>query len=372
MITYEMRIFDYEGDLVKIFTNEDFISLRYDIILNDVGTFACVFDSKHNDWLTTYLMVPEQLDYFIEIYRYFEKLGGRVKEDTYFLRTTNPFEDANGNKFFAIGGHSLNHLLQRRCIDPRSDSRGAGGFVTDAGTASDVIANLVKEHLGENASTARRFPNFTTHSDHSGYPAGGRWRYDKVLKAVQTLATKGLVQFKITRTSANNLRFNVGTLATDRSVTANYPNGEYTLIDRRRGNLTEPNLMIDYLDQENFVYALGDGDKDNQNVLEVLGDGVTFSPFNRIEFSSSIKRDDASNSLYMLTGAVEALSKKKAAIEMEFPILEYAGFRYRTDFDIGDTVTVKWNNYEEDLTVVSIEVSVAGDDDTLSIRVEKS
>lgn len=370
LLKYALHIYNYEGELIKVFTSQEFIELKYDRVLNDVSTFACIFAGNEADWLTTNLMLPTALDYFIEIYRLSADGLTRVKEETYLLRLANPFESESG-RYFAIGGVSLNHLLLRRIIDPQDDSRASGGYVTDANVSSTLIANLVKEHLGSNASISRQIPNFSIVSDGTGLTAGGRWRYDSLLTVVQDIATKGGVDFIISRSTANNIVFTVGTLSTDRTITTNYPNGDYTLMKRERGNLVNPSLVLDYQDQKNYIYALGNKNEDNQTVLKLQGTGVSYSPYNRIEFSTTVRKDDGSDSLYLLTGAVAAIADNLPKIELTFPVQNMQGVQYKVDWDIGDLISVQWGDYQDDLKVTSIEVNVKNDDDTLSIGIEK-
>jgi hypothetical protein len=369
-LKYLMQIRNYEGELIKEFSSQEWLSLKYDRVLNDVSTFACVFPQKEVDWLTDNLLLPNALDYFIDIYRLNEVTGNREIEETYFLRLANPYEDETG-RYFALGGLSLNHLLLRRIIDVEDDSRAAGGFVTDAGAASNVIKDLIIEHLGSNAATLRQIPNLSVTSDSSGLTAGGRWRYDSLFDVVQELATKGGIQFRAERVLANSIEFTVGTLVTDRTVTMNYPSGVYTLMKRERGNLLNPSLILDYQEQQNYIYALGSKDGDNQTVLKMSGTGVTYSPYNRIEFTQTVRKDDGSNSLYLLTGAVAGLAANLPSIELSFPVENIIGMQYKTDWDIGDYISVEWSNYEDDLQVKSIEVQVEEDQDTMAISVEK-
>ena len=367
---YELRILDYEGELLKVYSSQEWVSLKYDRVVNEIGAFACVFAGQEVAWLTENLMLPTALDYFVEIWRKNSLTGVREIEDTYFLRMVNPFEDESGS-WFVIGGLSLNHLLLRRVIDPNDDSRAVGGFITEAGVSSTLIHDLVKEHLGDNASAPRAVPNFTQESDGTGLDAGGRWRYDSLLEVLQDLAVKGQVQFRITRTDGNNLLFSVGSLSTDRTTTANYPGGDYLSLNREVGNLVDPSLVLDYQEQLNYIYARGEGNVDNETILALQGDGVTHSPYNRIEFSKGIGRENGDNALSLLTSAVAELQDNQPLIELTFPVNEVAGFRYKQNWNLGDLVTVSWASHEDDLRISAIEVDVQDDEDTINITVEK-
>ena len=370
VIKYSLSIIDYDGNLVRKFDNTQIASLQFDRLRNEVSTFAAVF-AENVDWVKANLVLPLALDYFIEIERYNAASAAMVVEGTYFLRSYNEYRDPQGVLFIGIGGYSLEHLLMRRIIDPVDDSRGAGGFVTDAGVSSTIINSLVTEHLGSNADTNRQIPNFTQSSDGTGLNAGGRWAYNNLFEVVQNLATKGLIEFRITRSSANNLLFEVGTLGNDKTLTSEYPEGDYILMDENRGNLIEPNLLLDYMDQMNYIYARGSGNADNETILKLQSNHITASPYNRIEFSTSIGRDDGSNALYLQTGAVSALAENQEKIEFTFPIqADNKGMMYRTDWDLMDIITVQWGSYQDDLRIVGVELRVEQDSDEIAVTAE--
>lgn len=311
-------------------------------------------------------------DTLVEVWRTSPVTGKLIVEDTYLVRLTHRFREGEDERL-VIGAVSLNHLLARRVIDPDDDPAGAGGYSTKANTADEVMRAFAREQMGDLCGTPeRQYPNFTVgFTPGTALPVGKRARYDNVLEVFQALAIQGQTDFIITRVSENNLRLTISPIGTDRTKSSNYPFAEFTQFDPDRGNLSNPSLQLDAKEEQNFCYALGQGQGDTRIVAKVGGDGLADSPYNRIEFTADVRQSERSNSLYLLTGARDALQKNQVTQKFTFETITTAsGAVYRKDYDLGDRITVRWGDTSIDLRVTDIEISLDSKDEVINPRLE--
>lgn len=353
------------GAMTHIFDGQSFYDLRYDRKLDDVG--ALVLTLPYESGLED--MFPK--DTFLEVMRTSPVTGDLIVEDTYLTRLVHHFREENDERL-VIGGLSLNHLIARRVIDPTDDPLAAGGYSTKANTADEVMRAFAREQMADLASTARRFPNLSVGlTPGTAQPIGKRARYDNLLEVFQALALQGGTDFVITRYNANMLRLSIQPIGVDRTVTTNYPFGEFTQFDPSRGNLSSPSLLIDSKQEKNFCYALGQGQGDTRIVAGVAGDNISESPYNRIEFTADVRQSDRSDSVYLLTGARAALADNQVKQEFTFGTLPTAaGAVYRKDYDLGDKITAAWNDVSIDLRVTDIEITLDSSTEDINVILE--
>lgn len=361
---YQISVLDTSGAVVYVYDGTGIYDCRYSRDLNAVGTLA--------------LVVPDQdglasrfgLDYFVELQRR-SPLSGRLQvEDTFFVRLTQRFREGDEQRF-VVGGLSLNHLLARRVVDPDDDPAQAGGYSTKAGPADDVMVAYAREQAADLASAARQFPNFTVAASLSlGKALGQRLRHENLLEVFQTLAEQGGVDFLVRRVTDNTLRLDVAPIGSNKTKSYNYPLAPFVLVTPLRGNLSEPSLTFDRKAEKNFIYSKGQGQGSSRKLLKVAGATVFDSPYNRIEFAADARNADKASALQLLTEARSELSKMRPLREFTFnPTGSEPGLTYRDDFDLGDQVTVLWDDYEADLRIVGVEVSLSGSEETMKITV---
>ena len=367
---YEVIILGYNGLEINRFSEMEFVSLDYDRVYNDIGSISLLLSDSLAEWAIDNLMLPHSLDYFIEVYRENIRTGRREKEDTYLLRLANPYLDENDILYFAIGGLSLNHLFSRRVLVPDDDPLSANGYITDAGISSQVIARLVRAHLGDLATPERQLPFFDVHFDYTGERAGGRWRYENLLEIIQDLGYKGKVQFNINHMGGGYLVCQIGTLYNDYTVGRNYPGGEYILLKKELDNFSEQSLTLDYQEEKNVIYARGGGNDENEIVLTDRAERKDNSPYNRIEFEEGVDTEEGETSLALLTEIDSKLKENLPVVQLDFPIVESLGFQYRADWDLGDRLTAQWGSFNRDLRITGISNSVSDGSDDLSISIE--
>ncbi len=337
-----------------IFDATIFYELRYSRALNEVGTIAMTLPS------TSEIRAAFTLDSFVEVYRDDEN-GVLRFEETYLVRFRQRFVEDNVEKF-VVGGMSLNQLLMRRVIDPDDDPLQAGGFSTKSGRADQVMHDYCNQQIGPAASTARRIVSLTlTPTTHIGTSVGQRLRHENLFTIIADLAKQGAVDFQIYRTSGNNLVLGTGTIGLDHRRSTNVPLGQpWVGLTPRRGNLTSPSLVNDRKEEANFIYALGQGQRDRRIVYKAAGAGVSDSPFNRAEFTEDIRNVKKDDVLALITGAEAALKEHVAKLEFTYqPTNDEPGNKYRVDWDLGDAVTIDWDENTLDLRIINVEISLS-------------
>lgn len=363
---YQVAVLDSTtGSVLHIYDSVSSFDLSLNRALNDIGTLAMTLP------FTNDLPVIFAKDNFIEVARTDPLTGLLRVEETFFCRLTHRFREGSDERF-VVGGLSLNHLLARRLIDPDDDPAGAGGFSTKAGTADEVLRAFAREQMGDIASAVRQFPNLVVDLvSGTAMPVGKRVRYDNLLKTFQDLAIQGQTDFNIHRTVASELHLTIAPIGRDRSRTAHYPYSAFTQFDPLRGNLSSPSFSSDSKDEQNYCYALGQGQGDTRIVAQVPGDSIFDSPYNRIEYSEDVRQSERADSLYLLTAARQSLHSKQVAQEFTFePIPDASGAVYHLDWDLGDIVTATWDTVSADLRITDIDLSVQPDGETIKLKLE--
>lgn len=367
--SYQFSITDpTSGGIVAVYDGSSFDDVKYSRVLDDVGLLA--FTMPYSDALTSIFT----LDSLIEVQRTSPLTGALQTEDVFMTRLTHHFREGDEEKF-VIGAFSLNHLLARRIIDPADDSGAAGGYSTKSGPADDVLISYARQQCGDLCLTAaRKYPNFTIAASNSiGDTVGRRLRYDNLLKVFQDVCNQSstiLMDFQIVRLTGNSLRLIVLPIGVDRRRSHNYPFAPFVEFNPLRGNLTDPSLLFDRKQEENYVYALAQGPGESRIVTRVSGEGISDSPYNRIEFTTDIRNAERGDNTTVLTSARAALFDKQPKKEFTFkPTGTEPGSVYRNDFDVGDLVTCTFGTDSFDLRIRGVEISLSPDNEEISVTV---
>ena len=367
--SYQLSVTDaFNGGVVTVYDGTRIDNMRFSRVLDDIGLLAITF--PYSDALTTIFT----LDSLIDVMRSSPLTGNLQTEDVYLTRLVHHFREGDEEKFI-VGAVSLNHLLARRLIDPVDDPAAAGGYSTKTGPSDDVLIAYAREQCGDLcATTARQFPNFTVAASLSvGGAIGRRLRYDNLLQVFQDVCNQSntaLMDFEIRRMTGNVLRLFVAPIGTDKTKTRNYPGAAFVELNPLRGNLSDPSLLFDRKQEQNYVYALAAGPGESRIVTRVNGGGVGDSPFNRIEFTTDVRNAERGAASTVVTSANSALYDKQAKQEFTFkPTGTEPGGTYRLDYDLGDIVTCTFANESFDLRIRGVEITLSPDNEEIEITV---
>lgn len=347
-----------DGTTQAVFDGSSFWDLRYSRVLNGIGRIALTIpgNSQYRSLFG--------LDFFLTVMRTdpTSSIRALIKEEDFFVRLTHRFREENDERY-VVGGVSLNHLLKRRIVDPDNALGGGGGYSTKAGAADTVIRAYCDEQMVTTFDPTRAFPNLTIAPvAGTGANIGARLRYENLLEQMQDLAYRGFTDFIITRTTGNNLLLTIAPIGADKTKDTNYPWNSWVGLNPPRGNLQRPSFQIDRTDEQNFVYAQGEGQGINRTLLKLGGNTVVDSPYNRIEFTNDVRNIDKNDPTGMLTGARVAIYDNLPKFDFKFePTGLEPGNVYRQDWDIGDRVTAYWDDFSQDLRMTEIEIAVSGE-----------
>lgn len=339
--------------------------LRYSRMLNDIGVLAMTLPS------TAQNRANFVLDSFIEVQRA-DVNGVLQREETYLTRLMHRFIEGDQEQF-VVGGLSLNHLMTRRIIDPDSDPLMAGGYSTKSGVADQVIFDYCAEQMGGIAMPpARRIPGLIMAVVAGiGGNVGARLRHENLFEQMQILAKRGAVDFKIERTTGTGLLLSIGVIGADKTRGTNDPlNQPWVGLSPKRGNLTQPSLLKDRKTEKNFIYALGQGQADNRLVYQAASTDVTSSPYNRIEFAEDVRNVEKGDVVGLITGGDAALDEHKFRSEFTYqPTGQEPGNVYHVDWELGDAVTVDWDETTLDLRITGVELAISAEGETITATV---
>ena len=366
---YQISISDaLTGNVNAVFDGTAFDDFRFSRVLDDVGLFAATMP------YSTSLPDIFTLDSLVEVQRTSPITGYLQTEDVYLTRLTHHFREGDEEKW-VVGGFSLNHLLARRIVDPVDDSGAAGGYSTKAGPADDILVEYAREQCGDLCLTpARQYPHFTIAASASiGENVGRRLRYDNLLEVFQDVCNQSqlaLMDFIIVRLTGNTLRLIVSPIGVNRSKSHNYPSAPFVELNPLRGNMSNPSLLFDRKQEQNYVYALAQGPGESRIVTRIGGQGTNESPYNRIEFTTDVRNAEKGDTTTVGTSARAALYDKQAKREFTFkPTGTEPGGVYRLDYDVGDIVTCTFGVDSFDLRVRGVEIDITSDNEEISVTV---
>lgn len=351
-----------DGSVKTIFGQEELDSAYYTRLHNETGKFS--IDMPGDDDL--YMLF--ELDDFVEFERRQPDTGLFEVDATFFVRFF--FRGLRNNlDVMTFGGPSLEHLLERRIIDPDDDPLAVGGYSIKAGFADAVIRELVMEQLGPSASAARRAPDFTVATvANVGTTVGDKYNQENTLyDAVQDLALRGGVDFRIQRTDGRNTVMTISQFGNDLTRTVNLGFTPMVLLEVNRGNLLDPALTLDYKDQRTLMYAKGEGAGDTRVIVKVASSAASESPFNRIETVEDFRELELGASL--ISAGLGALQDLRADEKLEFDIdPSLAGTVLGQDFDLYDKITAYWL-IQRDFRVTGVEHRFSQQGETIEIKV---
>lgn len=351
------------GNVIGILDGTSFYQLRYSRVMNGVGALAITLPANR------FNESDLPLDLLIEPMRTHPVTGQLQVEETYLARIFQRYRDENEEQI-VIGAVSLNHLLGRRIVDPADDPLEAGGFSTKQGAADAVLAEYASQQCGPGASVPRQFPGLSIASVLGIAPSIGlRLRYENLIEIFQEQCLEADIQFQIVRTGGTSLQLQIGKLGMDRTQTTNFPSRPFVLLNPIRGNLSNPRLVRDRRDEQNFVYLQGKGQGGNRTLLTYFSSAISDSPYNRIEFKEDAREVEKGDSLGLLTQAANAVKEKRGSVEFDFkPLGTEPGNTYRLDWNLADKITATYNDYTVNvrITEVAFNVSSAGEDLTVT------
>jgi len=351
------------GTVIDLIDARRIQGLQYSRKLNDFGRMQLTVLA--NDRISTLnglvsTILQDQVNVIMDIYR--DNGAGFVSEDSYLLRYVSQFQGDGEIDYLVLGGDQVARFLQDTIIIPQDDPLGANGYSTKDGVADTVMYELVDNQLiNPFTNTDRTRPYISNNINNlQGQQVFGRYQYQTVLEILKQLVVQGNIDFTLTRTTGANFLFTVQIVGRVLDYTSNYPFAPYLLFSPERRNLKNPNLTINRYDEITVTWIASQGIEEDRTVTDQVSPEL-YRPLNRRE--NLIDARQIEDGVDYLTGITTAgaaeLRAKQPLKTFDFEIdTNVAGARYQTDWQLGDRVTAKYLDYQEDLRIVQVDVDI--------------
>lgn len=358
MAEYELRLSDQFGQRLPVKLEP--LRFRWVRRVNGTGAFEAVFsqDNFPRSWW--------RLDRRLEVWRQAE--GSKPELVGIYLLRYRKRETTGGHKIVTVKGPDVVDLLERRIVAyPAASAQAA-----KSGAADDLMKAYVRENLGSLATNAARDlsaldvqvqPNLglgpTISTSHP-------WEHllDALLEIHDLSLEEGTpVYFDLVPLSPRRVEFRtyIGRRGTDRR--------KGMLFSMENRNMANPQLIEDYRDEVNYIYAAGQGEEDMRTVVELLdGTRITASAFNRREALADGRNYETTANLTAYGKA--KLREGRPVIEFRAELVQTEGSQFGVDYNLGDQVLAE---YEEELfecAVAVVDVQVEGGRETISAKIE--
>ena len=216
----------------------------------------------------------------------------------------------------------------------------------------------------------------------------GSRAFENLLDVLQDIANYAGIDFSVVSTDPASFQFrtHIDQLGTDRTtegmdaVTGTNASGNTPVIfDINLGNVSSASRIERHSEEANAVVVLGEGDASTRYAITRTNPtGIATSPWNQREVSRPVSTpDDPSlpedvlaelKTYAMETFGDEILAEMKAVEDIDFVPLQQPGTLYGMDFDIGDRITVRYQDWEVHKRIVAIKVNVGGQGEEITVE----
>lgn len=373
---YQVQVINPDtGATIDLLDARRFQKLEYSRKVNDYGTLSLTVLASDrirslNGTIDTIL--KDQVNVIFDVYR--DNGSGFEREDSYLMRYVSQFQDEREIDWLIIGGHQVTKFFDDTIIIPQDDPLGANGYSTKSGVADLVMLSFVEDQCVSPAFyTDRARPITLAPSENLGQDVFARKQYDNLLDVLRDLTVQGRVDFSLTRTTGASFEFKVEFVGRNLTYTDNYPFAPYLLFSPERRNLKRPNLTIDRYEEVTVTWVATQGIEEERLVTPKSSPEL-FRPLNRREniIDARELEDDATLSDALATAGAAELRTKQPLRTFSFEIdTNVTGSRYQTDWQLGDRVTARYQDYQEDLRIMEVRVSAEGSKETITPRFER-
>lgn len=318
-----------------------------------------------------------RLDRMIQLWR--QPSGGVMSLwNVYFLRKWKLATEGS-REVVTLEGPDVNDLLRRRIVASYSGTAQA----TKTDFADDMMKEVVTESIADGVAPVptagtRVWSNLSIQADASVGPTITRsFPFDKLLagsgsgvlavlaKAAREAGTEVFFSIEPDVVTGSSITFQFRT-------TVNQPGQDVTsrvVFDQARGNMRDPSLEYDYSEEENYVYAAGQGEGADRNIQQVY-DTTRYSAsiWNRCEGFADARNQTSDD------GVREAgranLEGSRPRIRFTAQPVDTAGTRFGIDWNFGDKVRSRYKNVEFDTIIRAVTLSVANKRETVQARLD--
>ena len=371
---YQVRLKDLAGVQVAILT--DWYSLDFHRRVNGIDTCTLQIDGD--------LDVVDEfvLDGQIEVWRsdlsaspvipiYLEYEGFHRTE---VRRTTD-----EGRSLYSSVGLGYDHLLNRRSILYASGSAQAG----KAAVGETVIKEYVDENAGPGATSPPRLiasgvlTGLTIQVDGAaGLVWTGSRAYRNLLDVLVEIANDSGVDFGIVGNGAALFEFQAKaspwgddrtTVGLDPATGLNGAGNAPVIFSLPYGNMENPTYSKERREEVNSVIALGQGQEADRVLVERTdAAAIAESTWNRVEVTRQANTEDTAAGLQSIGD--EVLATLQAKEIFSFSALQIPALLYGRDYFLGDLVTARYKDIEQNKKIIGVVISVRTGIETINLE----
>lgn len=335
-------------------------SFEYAMIVNGQGAFTITTENI----LPLDLMAPDRQ---IQIWR---QPRGRTKAIDFLglLRYWDYQTNDDGLTTLILKGPDQNELAGRRIVAYPAEDADAQ---LSAVEIDDGMKDIILANLGSGAASGRDLSSldFTIAADQTAGPTttkGFSWReVPRVLRdlvdaayAAGTEVFWAIVPYAVDPADDRvQLQFRTwtGQPGADRTWENNASNP--TIFGLEWGNIRKPHLIVDRRAEANYIYAGGQGEKDDREIVEVSDDTlIGASVWNRREAFTDARNEEATAGVTAAANARLAEGRPREVFSAE--VLDTEDTPYGTRWALGDKLTISYLGRQFDEIVRAVHVSM--------------
>lgn len=338
---------------------------------NDIGTLTLTLPPAY---YVPGFFRPEGI---IEVYRSFDSWSSVLETGTFWLiRRIHYATDGEGAETLVLDAYDLNSILKRRVI---AYDRGTV-YADKLDVAETLMKDIVRENFGDLVfdpdGTGRDLSDWISvaASGDGGAITGGDYSWRNVLDVLAEIEKTNeendiRMVFGFYPDAYGKIIFRTyrGFSGVDHSQSGPRP----LLFGLDYGNLSEPELILDFVDELNFITAAGTDDADTR-IIKTASDAarLNWGPYARTE--GFIELNKVTDADQVQAAADSALIANRPRLLFTGKILETGDIRYERDFNYGDLVTAQYKGYSIPcrLDTISIEFSNEGEKIDLTLHGE--
>ena len=367
--TYELRLTTDEG--VYLQTLNKFHWLQCSRVVNRIGHLQLrvpwTFDDR--------LIKPDRM---IQVWR--AAPGGPLKLfRPYFIRKWRFQTGRHGAEFVYLYGVCPNDLLRRRIVARYAGETEAASSATEA---DDMMKDIVTNAIADGSNPApdagtRVWSNFTVAGDLTAGPQltkdyswqrllepSGGGLLPSIAEAAKEAGTEVFFDVEVDSVSPSGISFQFRTY----TVQPGMDMTEKARFDKSR-SMDNPYLEFDHTEEENYIYAGGQGVEDDREIQQVYdADWYGVSSWNRCEGFEYATNQSAAN------GVREA---GRARLQEYGPVKRFAGeprdtaaTRFGLHWNWGDKVRARYRNEEFDAIIRAVVLHMSHGVESISARME--
>jgi hypothetical protein len=347
-----MSIAILDSTLSQIAVIDDYQSLLYTRAWHDVGSFEFIINSNllQSEYVTK--------GNFILVDNNYKKIG--------IITETEKHVGRNGkiDETIRAKGYEAKYILSRRIVIPPSGSD-RYQYTDDVET---IMKNVVSSQIVSATDTDRNDALITVSASAGiGPTIQISSRYKNLLEELQGLSlSTGCGYFMEFVPATKKLNFDIS-LGVDR--TSGQTSNARVIFSSAYDTIKEATLTESEISYKNLAYIGGQGEGKDRNVRTVFN-GTEPTGLNRREYF--IDARDLSSNTDLDARAADSLEANSFSMFIDASALEYGQFKYETDYNLGDIVTIQELGTSQDVRITSVSESWSSGGYDISMTFDRS